>query len=157
MSEGSVSQRKDGKVCAKYEGADGTWKYIYRKTKNEAKKALRQALKDRDEGETPLPSRNAITEGVALENFLHSLEDSVSNRTRECRKYLVRNHLTPKVDEADRVIYLIYVPCTFEGFTRWRTSTAIYLYDFLLLSTSEWCAGLVGLLARLPFWSHPIR
>ena len=107
MSEGRVFQRKDGKVCAKYEGADGTWKYIYRKTKNEAKKALRQALKDRDEGKTPLPRRKRITEGVALENYLHSLEDSVSNQTRECRKYLVRNHLTPKVDEADRVIYLI--------------------------------------------------
>ena len=88
MSEGSVFQRKGGKFCAKYKGADGTWKYIYRKTKDEAKKELRQALKDRDEGKTPLPRRNGITVGVALENYLHSLENSLSERTRECRKYL---------------------------------------------------------------------
>ena len=42
MSEGSVFQRKDGKFCAKYKGADGAWKYLYRRTKTEAKKALRE-------------------------------------------------------------------------------------------------------------------
>src|SRR3712207_6338976 len=69
------------KFCAKYKGADGTWKYIYRKTKIEAKKALRQALKDRDEGKTPLPRRNGITEGVAL-------EDSASNRRGSAERIL---------------------------------------------------------------------
>ena len=53
MSEGSVFKRKVGKYCAKYKGAGGTWKYLYRRTKTEAKQALRQALKDRDEGKTP--------------------------------------------------------------------------------------------------------
>jgi hypothetical protein len=99
MSEGSAFQRKDGKFCAKFKGADGTWMYIYRKTKKEAKNALRQALKLRDEGKTPLPRRNGVTVGEALENYLHSLEDSVSERTRESRKYLVRNHLTPKLGD----------------------------------------------------------
>jgi hypothetical protein len=99
VSEGSVFKRKDGKHCAKYKGADGKWKYIYRKNKQEAKKALRQALKDRDEGKTPVARRNGVTVGEALESYLGTLEYSVSERTRECRKYLVRNHITPKLGD----------------------------------------------------------
>jgi hypothetical protein len=69
MSEGSVFKRKDGKYCAKYKGADGTWKYLYRRTKTEAKKALREALKLRDEGKTPV-TRNGVTVGESLESYL---------------------------------------------------------------------------------------
>ncbi len=53
MSEGTVFQRSDGRWCAKYKDARGRWRYLYRKSKGEARKALRAALKDRDEGITP--------------------------------------------------------------------------------------------------------
>ncbi len=92
MSEGSVFKRKDGKWCAKYKGADGTWKYIYRKTKTEAKQALRAALKERDEGKTPAP-RNGVTVGEAVRLYLDEMD--VSARTLQDRNYLVKNHLLP--------------------------------------------------------------
>ena len=53
MSEGTVFQRSDGRWCAKYKDARGSWRYLYRKSKGEARKALRVALKDRDEGIIP--------------------------------------------------------------------------------------------------------
>ncbi len=43
-TEGSVYQRKDGRWCAQYRDAKDKVRYIYRKTKQEAKKALREAL-----------------------------------------------------------------------------------------------------------------
>ena len=39
MSEGSVSQRADGRWAAKYRDASGKWLYLYRKSKGEARKA----------------------------------------------------------------------------------------------------------------------
>jgi hypothetical protein len=56
MSEGAVFQRSDGRWCAKYKDARGSRRYLYRKSKGEARKALRAALKDRDEGVIP-PSK----------------------------------------------------------------------------------------------------
>jgi integrase len=96
MSEGSVFKRKDGKYCAKYKGADGTWKYIYRKTKTEAKQALRAALKDRDEGKTPV-ARNGLTVGAAVRVYMDKMD--VSARTLQDRRYLVKNHLCPIADK----------------------------------------------------------
>jgi integrase len=96
MSEGSVFKRKDGKYCAKYKGADGTWKYIYRKTKTEAKQALRAALKDRDEGKTPV-ARNGLTVGAAVRVYMDKMD--VSARTLQDRRYLVKNHLHPIADK----------------------------------------------------------
>ena len=52
-AEGSVYQRKDGRRVAQYKDLKGKTRYLYRKTKGEAKKALRQALKDRDDGYVP--------------------------------------------------------------------------------------------------------
>jgi integrase len=97
MSEGSVFKRKDGKYCAKYKGADGTWKYIYRKTKTEARQALRAALKDRDEGRTPLSPRNGVTVGEAVRIYMDEMD--VSARTLQDRGYLVKNHLCPIADK----------------------------------------------------------
>ena len=54
MSEGTIFQRSDGRWCAKYKDARGSWRYLYRKSKGEAREALRAALKDRDEGITRL-------------------------------------------------------------------------------------------------------
>ena len=53
MSEGSVFQRKDGKWCGKWKDASGKWRYLYRKTKAEAKQELCEALRDRDDNMIP--------------------------------------------------------------------------------------------------------
>ena len=98
MSEGSVFKRKsDSKWCAKYKGADGSWKYLYRKTRTEAKRALRAALKDRDEGKTPTVTRSGQTVGEAVRLYMEKMD--VSARTLQDRKYLVKNHLHPIADK----------------------------------------------------------
>ena len=65
-TEGSVYQRKDGRWCAQYRDAKVKTRYIYRKTKAEAKQALREALTDREEGILP-PSK--ITVGIYLDGW----------------------------------------------------------------------------------------
>jgi integrase len=94
VSEGSVFQRKDGRWCAKYEDAKGKTRYLYRKTKAEAKQALRQALRDRDEGIVPV-GKMAI--GAVLDHWLKSIEDTVSRRTWVNRESLVRIHIKPAI------------------------------------------------------------
>jgi integrase len=94
MSEGTVSQRSDGRWCAKYKDARGTWRYLYRKSKVEAKKALWQALKDRDEGITP-PSK--MTVGIYLDEWLEDMRATVSRRTWMTREGFVRNHIKPAI------------------------------------------------------------
>ncbi len=92
MSEGSVFKRKsDGKWCAKYQGADGSWKYLYRKTKTEARQALRAALSERDAGKAPTKDKGTVEE--AVERYFENLD--VSERTLQDRKYLVKGHLLP--------------------------------------------------------------
>src|SRR5215210_3039647 len=92
MSEGSVFQRKDGRWCAKYDDASGKTRYLYRKTKVKAKQALRQALKDRDEGIVPT---RKITVGALLDQWLNDIKDDVSLRTWLNRESIVRTHLKP--------------------------------------------------------------
>ena len=78
MSEGTVFQRSDGRWCAKHKDARGSWRYLCRKSKGEARKALRAALKDRDEGTIP-PSK--MTVGICLDEWLEDMRDTVSRRT----------------------------------------------------------------------------
>jgi integrase len=92
MSEETVFQRSDGRLCAKYKDTCGKWRYLYRKSKVEAKKALRQTLKDRDEGMTP-PSR--MTVGIYLDQWLEDMHATVSRRTWMSREGFVRNHIKP--------------------------------------------------------------
>ena len=94
MSEGTVFQRSDGRWCAKYKDACGSWCYLYRKSKGEARKALRVALKDRDEGITP-PSK--MTVGKYLDEWLEDMRDTVSHRTWLTREGFVRNHIRPAI------------------------------------------------------------
>ncbi|MDQ4003574.1 MAG: site-specific integrase, partial [Actinomycetota bacterium] len=89
-TEGSVFKRKDGRWCAKYRNAEGRWTYLYRKTKTEAKQALREVLKDRDEGIVPA---NKMTIGMLVEQWLDATSHDVSNRTYINRECLVRNHI----------------------------------------------------------------
>jgi integrase len=94
MSEGTVFQRSDGRWCAKYKDARGSWRYLYRKSKGEARKALRAALKDRDEGIVP-PSK--MTVGVYLDEWLEDMRGTVSHRTWVTREGFVRNHIRPAI------------------------------------------------------------
>ena len=89
-SEGSVFQRADKKWCGKYKDADGKWRYLYRRTKAEAKTALREALKDRDDGITPA---DKLTLNDALDSWLDGMLDNVSVRTWTNRESLVRLHI----------------------------------------------------------------
>src|SRR5688572_13056479 len=64
-TEGSVYRRKDGRWVAQYRDARGKVRYVYRKTRGEAKKALREALQDRDEGYVPAQKPfSSLSEGL---------------------------------------------------------------------------------------------
>ena len=93
MSEGSVYQRADGRWVAKYRDANGKWRYLYRKGKAEARKALRQALKDRDEGVNP----TSITVGAFLDSWLEEMRGVVTYRTWLNHEGIVRLHLQPTI------------------------------------------------------------
>jgi integrase len=90
MSEGSVYRRKDGRWCAKFKDARGTWRYLYRKTRTEARKALREALKARDDNLVPA---DKLTLAHALDQWLEGMRDSVGRRTWLNRESLVRMHV----------------------------------------------------------------
>jgi integrase len=90
MSEGSVFRRKDGKWCGKWKDANGKWRYLYRKSKAEAKQALRESLKDRDDNIIPAEK---LTLNDALQQWLEGTEGSVSLRTWTNREALVRIHV----------------------------------------------------------------
>ncbi|MDP9457946.1 MAG: hypothetical protein CYG60_01700 [Actinobacteria bacterium] len=88
-TESSVFKRKDGKWCAKHKDASGKWKYLYRKTKGEAREALREALKDREDGIDP----SDLTVNAALEAWLDETRSTVNRRTWTNREGLYRNHI----------------------------------------------------------------
>lgn len=90
-AEGSVYQRQsDGRWVAQYKDALGKTRYIYRKTKNEAKKALRQALKDRDDGYVP-PSK--MTVAAMLDEWMDERKNTVSPRTWRVQESILRCHV----------------------------------------------------------------
>ncbi len=73
MGESSVySRQSDGYCIAKHKSAAGRWKYLYSKTNGEARKALREALKDRDDG--IIPAVTNITLNDLLESWLEDME-----------------------------------------------------------------------------------
>jgi integrase len=90
MGEGSVYKRKDGRWVAQWKDAQGKTKYLYRRSKTEAKQALRQALKDRDEGIVPVGN---TTLNNLLDSWLEDLEGAVSRRTFENRECVIRVHI----------------------------------------------------------------
>ncbi len=93
-TEGSVYQRKDGRWVAQFTDATGKARYIYRKTKNEAKQALQEALKDRDDGIAP-PSKMMVA--AMLDEWLEDIRDTVSYRTWINQEWIVRRHLKPHI------------------------------------------------------------
>src|SRR3712207_3856459 len=110
-----------GRYCAQYTDAAGKARYLYRKTKSEARQALRDALRDRDEGIVP-PSK--MTVGVLLDEWLESISDTVSDRTWINQELIVRRHLKPAIGSQElrklsgRDVHQLYRSKLPEGFTR---------------------------------------
>src|SRR5829696_5983179 len=92
-AEGSVYRRKDGRWVAQYKDARGKVRYIYRKSRGEAKKALREALLDRDEGYVPV---DRLTVGLWMEER----RNTVSGRTWRGQESMLRNRVKPHIGDA---------------------------------------------------------
>jgi hypothetical protein len=93
-TEGSVYQRKDGRWVAQYTDAKGKTRYLYRKTKAEAKKALREALKDRDDNFVPA---DKIIVGMYLNEWLDERRQIVSYRTWRVQESIIRCRVKPHI------------------------------------------------------------
>jgi integrase len=94
-AEGSVYRRKsDGRWVAQYKDFRGKTRYLYRKTKGEAKKALRQALKDRDDGYVPA---DKMTVGMYLDEWVDERKNTVSTRTWRVQESIIRCRVKPHV------------------------------------------------------------
>jgi predicted RNase H-like HicB family nuclease len=88
---GSVYQRKDGRWVGKFRDVRGSWRYVYRKTKAEAKEALKEAIRNQEEGISP----NKLTVSDYLEDWLESQKGVVSVRTLIVKEGNLRVHVYP--------------------------------------------------------------
>ena len=95
-AEGSVYQRKDGRWVAQYRDAKDKVRYIYRKTKAEAKKALREALQDRDEGFVPAEN---LTVGLYLDEWMDERRNTISGRSWRVQESMLRNRVKPHIGD----------------------------------------------------------
>ncbi len=95
-SEGSVYQRKDGRWVAQYRDAKDKVRYIYRKTKQDAKKALREALADRDAGFVP-PEKLSV--GTYLDEWMEERKATISFRTWRVQNSLVNNRIKVNIGQ----------------------------------------------------------
>src|SRR5919112_6903835 len=95
-AEGSVYRRKDGRWVAQYKDARGKIRYAYSMTRSEAKKALREALQDRDEGFVPA---DKLTVGLYLKEWMEERRNTVSYRTWRVQESLLRNRVKPHVGD----------------------------------------------------------
>jgi integrase len=95
-AEGSVYRRKDGRWVAQYRDANDKVRYIYRKSKADARKALREALKDRDEGYVPA---DKLTVGMYLQEWMAKRQNTVSGRTWRVQESMLRNRVKPHVGD----------------------------------------------------------
>jgi integrase len=97
-TEGSVYRRKsDGRWVAQYRDANDKVRYIYRRTKADAKKALREALQDRDDGYVPA---DKLTVGKYLGDWMEVRKSVVSARTWRVQESLLRNNVIAHIGDA---------------------------------------------------------
>src|SRR5215203_4366478 len=89
-AEGSVYQGKDGRWVAQYRDAKDKVRYVYRRCKADARKALREALKDRDEGYVPA---DKLTVGLYVDGWMAARRNTVSGRTWRVQESLLRNRV----------------------------------------------------------------
>ena len=95
-AEGSVNQRKDGRWVAQYRDAKDKVRCIYLRSKGEARKALREALRDRDEGYVPA---DKLTVGLYLDGWMEDRRNTVSDRTWRVQESLLRNRVKPHIGD----------------------------------------------------------
>src|SRR5215204_6245956 len=95
-AEGSVYQRKDGRWVAQYRDAKDKVRYIYRKTRAEAKKALREALQDRDDNIVP---DDRLIAGQYLDEWMDERKNTVSARTWRVQESMIRNRVKPHIGD----------------------------------------------------------
>lgn len=95
-AEGSLYKRKDGRWCGQYRDARGKVRYLYRKTKNEAKKALREALQDRDDNIVPA---DKLTVSLYLDEWMDERKNTIGRRTWRVQESLVRNRIKPYIGD----------------------------------------------------------
>jgi integrase len=76
------------------EGCTQKTRYIYCKSKGEAKQALREALKDRDDGIVP-PSK--MTVGIYLDEWLEDRRETISPRTWKNQESILRCYVTAHI------------------------------------------------------------
>ncbi len=92
--EGSVYERKDGRWCGQYiDETTGKTRYIYAKTKKEARAKLKDAMNANEEG----ISSESILFGDYLDQWLASTKDTVGVRTYQRSEETVRLHIKPKL------------------------------------------------------------
>ena len=103
-TEGSVYRRKDGRWVAQYRDARDKVRYVYRKTRGETKKALREALQDRDEGYVPA---DKLTVGLYVEGWMEDRRDTVKREIREEQEKNKDTLLYAPMDEMRRKQMLI--------------------------------------------------
>jgi len=92
--EGSVYRRKDGRWVAQYRDANDKVRYVYRKTKAEARKALREGLQDRDEGCVPA---DKLTVDVYMAAWMEERKNTVSARTWRGQESIIRCRVKPHI------------------------------------------------------------
>jgi hypothetical protein len=88
---GSIYRRKDGRWVGKWKDSKGEWRYLYRKTKAEAKEALKEAIRDQEEGITP----DKLTVSEYLEDWLEGQKGVVSERTLIVKRGNLQVHVYP--------------------------------------------------------------
>jgi len=77
-AEGSVYQRKGERWVAQYTDAEGKVRHLYRKSEAEARKALREALRDRDDNMVPAAKMTVCN---VLDEWLEVRQKAISRRT----------------------------------------------------------------------------
>src|SRR5215207_3522802 len=95
-SEGSVLRWKDGRWVAQYRDAKDKVRYIYRRSKADARKALGDALRDRDEGYVPA---DKLTVDVYLDRWMEERHTTVSGRTWRVQESMLRNRVKPHIGD----------------------------------------------------------
>src|SRR5829696_3988296 len=96
-AEGSIYQRQsDGRWVAQYRDAKDKVRYIYRKTRQDAKRALREALADRDEGFVPAEK---MTVGLYLAEWMDERKNTISARTWRSQESMLRNRVTAHIGD----------------------------------------------------------
>jgi integrase len=94
-SEGTITQREDGRWEARVSLPDGKRKSFYGKTREEVQKKLKQAIRDVDNG-LQLTS-NQETLGQYLTNWLEGVKHQVKTSSFHCYDNSIRIHVVPSL------------------------------------------------------------